>query len=149
MRCAVWNCTSNNSKACQLSFFRFPRDKALQREWVKFCGRLGIFMKNSQKPNFSLIGPVDPELWVCTDAKICDGKSRSHGPILYICNTSRVLGIDRSENRKNNRVPKFLHSFLLLLQYAFKCVFCFIRNSSSKLFQAKIGTQFCWFLKII
>jgi len=40
VQCAVWNCnSSNNGKDCQLSFFRFPQDKVLQRAWKSFCRR--------------------------------------------------------------------------------------------------------------
>lgn len=40
MKCSVANCYStNNSKACEISFFLFPSDATIQKQWVKFCGR--------------------------------------------------------------------------------------------------------------
>ncbi|XP_037810934.1 uncharacterized protein LOC119603112 [Lucilia sericata] len=40
MKCAVKNCKStNNSKACEISFFLFPTDASIQKQWVSFCDR--------------------------------------------------------------------------------------------------------------
>ena len=41
-----------------------PLKIAISQKWKK---RLGILMKNSQKPNFIPIGPVGSELWLCTE----------------------------------------------------------------------------------
>lgn len=40
MKCAVKNCNNqNNSKKCQISFFNFPSDTKLVKQWKSFCGR--------------------------------------------------------------------------------------------------------------
>lgn len=42
MRCAVKNCNNNNkTKPCTISFFNFPADPKLIKQWKSFCGREG------------------------------------------------------------------------------------------------------------
>ena len=53
---------------CTSSSFIFMKEEKWKRVITKMKKkRLGILTKNSQKPNFSPIGPVDPEIWACTD----------------------------------------------------------------------------------
>lgn len=46
MRCAVYNCNSDNqskSRDKDVKFFRFPRDKTTCKKWVVSCGRSDKF----------------------------------------------------------------------------------------------------------
>lgn len=43
MKCAVLNCSSQSCQKESCSFFNFPANEELSKEWVKFCGRKKVF----------------------------------------------------------------------------------------------------------
>lgn len=42
-RCAVGICNNQSQKEPKISFFRFPKDKKLQKEWIRRCFRKDTF----------------------------------------------------------------------------------------------------------
>ena len=37
--CVAFGCNSRQTKGCGISFFRFPKDKTVCRQWVHYCRR--------------------------------------------------------------------------------------------------------------